>query len=322
MEQIEVNIKLASNNQVYNLPIRKSESIIKLKEYCQIISNIPQDQQILLYKGKMLLNEKLIKDYDIENNQEIILAKREEQKPMNIGELLDSANNNKEINPKEIAKSIGSFPNLLSFCEQFDFDKCANYFRLMGIENSSQEWIAEMKEFKEKLKDPLVRDYIKNITPDTSFLEEAFSVQKIKDEMQNNPFLKSIFQNPQKFCTPQAIQSFLNMYKVNEKNEIESSCIGNSIPPDPFGSLNSNQSSQIMNSSGEISNINSFNNNSIKNKEIFRNNEINIDYKKEFKDQLSQLKDMGFTNEEINIQALKQSKGNTDIAIEKLLKYN
>ena len=93
MEQIEVNIKLASNNQVYNLPIRKSESIIKLKEYCQIISNIPQDQQILLYKGKMLLNEKLIKDYDIENNQEIILAKREEQKPMNIGELLDSANN-------------------------------------------------------------------------------------------------------------------------------------------------------------------------------------------------------------------------------------
>jgi len=175
MEHIEVNIKLASNNQVYNLPIRKSETIIKLKEYCQIISNIPQDKQILLYKGKKLLNEKLIKDYDIENNQEIILAKREEQKPMNIGELLDSANNNKEINPKEIAKSIGSFPNLLSFCEQFDFDKCANYFRLMGIENSSQEWIAEMKEFKELLKDPFFRDYIKNIKPDTSFLEEACS---------------------------------------------------------------------------------------------------------------------------------------------------
>jgi len=80
MELIEVNIKLASNNHVYNLPIRKSETINKLKEYCQVISNIPQDQQILLYKGKKLSNEKLIKDYDIENNNDIILAKKEEQK--------------------------------------------------------------------------------------------------------------------------------------------------------------------------------------------------------------------------------------------------
>ena len=80
MEQIEVNIKLVTNNQVYNLLIRKSETIIKLKEYCQVISNIPQDQQILLYKGKNLSNEKLIKDYDIENNNDIILAKKEEQK--------------------------------------------------------------------------------------------------------------------------------------------------------------------------------------------------------------------------------------------------
>ena len=48
MEEIEVNIKLASNNQIYNIPIRRSDTILKLKEYCKILSNIPQDQQILL----------------------------------------------------------------------------------------------------------------------------------------------------------------------------------------------------------------------------------------------------------------------------------
>ena len=80
MEEIEVNIKIAANNQIYSLPIRKSDTITKLKEYCQIISNIPPAQQNLLYKGKILSNEKLIKDYDIENNHEIILVKEEEQK--------------------------------------------------------------------------------------------------------------------------------------------------------------------------------------------------------------------------------------------------
>jgi hypothetical protein len=35
---------------------------------------------------------------------------------------------------------------------------------------------------------------------------------------------------------------------------------------------------------------------------------------------MSQLKDMGFTNEESNIQALKQSRGNINNTIENLLK--
>ena len=80
MDQIEVNIKLKANNKVYNLPIRTSETILKLKEYCQIISNIPPAQQNLLYKGKILSNEKLIKDYEIENNHDIILVKKRESK--------------------------------------------------------------------------------------------------------------------------------------------------------------------------------------------------------------------------------------------------
>ena len=71
-----------------------------------------------------------------------------------------------------------------------------------------------------------------------------------------------------------------------------------------------------MNSSG-ISNINSFNNNN-----SIEISGIDINYKEKYKDKLSQLKDMGFINEERNLQALKQSKGNFNNAIENLLKYN
>ena len=80
MEEIEVNIKIAENNKIYNIPIRKLDTILKLKEYCKIISNTPQDQQNLLYKGKILLDEKLINDYNIENNHDIILVKKKAPK--------------------------------------------------------------------------------------------------------------------------------------------------------------------------------------------------------------------------------------------------
>jgi len=71
------------------------------------------------------------------------------------------------------------------------------------------------------------------------------------------------------------------------------------------------------------SNINSFNNNnSIEIKETFGNSGIDINFKEKHKDKLSQLKDMGFFNEERNLQSLKQSKGNFNSAIEILLKYN
>ena len=40
-------------------------------------------------------------------------------------------------------------------------------------------------------------------------------------------------------------------------------------------------------------------------------NDGNVDYKEKYKDQLAQLKDMGFINEETNIQVLKNS-GNSN----------
>ncbi len=49
------------------------------------------------------------------------------------------------------------------------------------------------------------------------------------------------------------------------------------------------------------------------------NNDANVDYKEKYKDQLAQMKDMGFVNEETNIQVLKQCSGNVQFAVEKLL---
>ena len=119
MDQIEVYIKVTPNNQIYSLPIRKSETILKLKEYCKVLSKIPQDQQNLLYKGNILLNEKFIGDYDIKDNDNIILVKKEEPKQVNIPikqnfnnlnsneHIFNNINisNNDEINVNEMANA-------------------------------------------------------------------------------------------------------------------------------------------------------------------------------------------------------------------------
>jgi len=102
------------------------DTILKLKEYCHILSNIPQDQQNLLYNGKILLNEKLINDYNIENNNNITLEKKEESKPENI--LL------KQKFPDNINKVI---INLSSLFNTMDMDKVANFFQVLELGNFS-----------------------------------------------------------------------------------------------------------------------------------------------------------------------------------------
>ena len=131
-----------------------------------------------------------------------------------------------------------------------------------------------------------------------------------QEKINNNPILKFILQNPQLMFNPQFMQMTKNMFKKEEKNQIDSSSSGIFVPPGPFESLNNNQINQMMNSPSQIPNINTFNNNNIGNNGNFINNEIKIDYKEKYKEELSKLKNMGFTNEEANIQALKQFNGN------------
>ena len=330
MEQIEVNIKLAENNQLYTLPIRKSETISKLKEYCKIISNIPQNQQNLLYNGKLLLDDKLISDYNIDNNHNIILVKKKDPKPENIPlyqNLNENLLNNNNIN---VSKAIAMNPNVVanmasqvedfsSFCGNLDFNLFDNMYEALGLGRISEIVGVDPQKIKEMLKDPSTKNEFNNMMKDPSIIEAYF----------NHPAFKKIFKDPVLIDDPQIInnmpqnfQMFNNIFKEKERNPIENSGIGISVPPDPFGSPNNGQINQKMHSSGQISNNNTFNNTNTGNKKNFNNIGINIEYKEKYKEQLSQLKNMGFINEENNIQALKQSNGNIDNALDKLLKEN
>jgi len=294
MDQIEVYIKVTPNNKVYSLPIRKSETILKLKEYCKILSKIPENQQNLLYKGNILLNEKLISDYDIKDNDNILLVKKEEPKPGNIPIKQNSNNsnsienvlninninipNNDEINVNEIANACKreQFQDAISFFDNIDLDKLDNFYKAMGIK-FSDIFGMEKEILKEGLKDPSFRNEMNNImnmSKDPSLLEMFLKHPKNQDNIKNNPLIKLSLQNPQLMFDPQIMQMNQNMFKKNESNPVEKSNAKISKPPESLERLNNNQ---IKNSSHQIpnnlnSNENVFNLNNIN---FSNNNEIN-----------------------------------------------
>jgi len=275
MDQIEIYIKVTPNNQVYSLPIRKSETILKLKEYCKILSKIPQNQLDLLYKGNILLNEKLISDYDIKDNDNIILIKKEEPKQVNIPMKQNSNNsnsnenifninnynlqNNDEINVNEIANSFkrAKIQDVISFFENADLDKLENYYKLLGMKFSDLFGM-EKQEFKKLVKDPSFKkemNILLNLSKDPSMLEMWLKNQKNQDLIKNNPLIKLTIQNPQFLFDPQVLEMNKNLFKKNEGNPDENPNSEIFKPPEPFGNLNNNhfnQINQMKNSSDQM----------------------------------------------------------------------
>jgi len=156
MEEIEVNIKLSAENQVYYISIRKLDKILKLKEHCKIISNIPIDQQNLFYKGKMLINEKLISDYNIENNHDILLVKKGDPIPENVilNQPFNKFNikfqNDKEINNNETANILNKL-NLDSFINNIDWNNIDSISQSFGIDKITDISGVKPQKIKEKL---------------------------------------------------------------------------------------------------------------------------------------------------------------------------
>ena len=261
MDQIEVTIKIEAKNLINYILIGRSDKIEKLKEQCEKISDVPPEQQILIYKGKILSNDKFISDYNIDDGDNIILNKREDPTPINnpldqnndisiLKDIFSNNNiinfsNNKEINFNEFSNSCKQIPDLLSFLKKIDFNKYNNFLQSLEARKFFDVLGISSEKFNQILNKPEMKDMMNIILNDPSLLEMGFNNPQIKKIIQNNPFLKFGFQYPQIFLSPQKIQMAQNLFKKDENNMIENSNTGISVSPNPF------ENSQILNSSGK-----------------------------------------------------------------------
>jgi uncharacterized ubiquitin-like protein YukD len=63
-------------NATFEVSLPKSATISELKENCTTPSSINHLEQNLVYRGRILVNEKILSDYNIANEHTIILVKK------------------------------------------------------------------------------------------------------------------------------------------------------------------------------------------------------------------------------------------------------
>ena len=73
-ENINIKIKLSNNNVTFNISTANSSTVRELKESCVKESTFSIEEQNMVYRGKILADDKLISDYGVLNDHTIILV--------------------------------------------------------------------------------------------------------------------------------------------------------------------------------------------------------------------------------------------------------
>jgi ubiquilin len=358
MEEIQVKIKMTSNAQVYTIKIAKSDTILKLKEECEKQTQIPPSSQNLVYKGRILVNEKLVSDYNIDNDHTIILVKKQSAPPQTQSKPAESTNTsnaqpnntnqtsnnntnnnagNNNANPfLGMGGGMPDFSQLGTMMGNIDPNEINNMMQNMGglgglgnlgglggLGGMNPQMISQM------LNNPMYMQMMNNVLQNPEMIQMALNNPQIRQLAQSNPQLQAILDNPQlmqQIFNPQTLQLMSNLFTgmgtgTNNQNNPNPNSTGTSNTQNPFG-MDLGQLTQMLQGMGGLGGLggigNNMGTNSMGNAQT-EVNDANVDYKEKYKDQLAQLKDMGFINEEANIQVLKQCSGNVQFAIERLL---
>ena len=356
-DEITIKIKMTSNAQVYTLKVNKSDTIEVLKEKCSKETSVPAQSQNLVYKGRILSNEKLVSDYNIDNDHTIILVKKHipsqtsttENKPStqttstsntntNTNNYSNNSNNNNSNNNNynpfmglggqmpdlsQLGSLMGNIdPNSLN-------DMMQNLGNGGGLGNMGMGMNPQM--MGQLLSNPMYMQMMQNMLQNPQMLQMAINSPQMRQLAQNNPQMQALLNNPQllqQILNPQTLQMMSNMF--------QSMGGGNNNPNNNNNNTNNNNGQRPAFDFSQMANLFSGmgglfgnqNNNSgsgfgagenFSNIGINDNNDPNVDYKEKYKDQLAQMKEMGFVNEETNIQMLKQCNGNVQFAIERML---
>ena len=172
---------------------------------------------------------------------------------------------------------------------------------------------------------------MQNMLQNPQMLQMALNSPPMRQLAQNNPQMQTLLNNLQLFqqiLNPQILQMISNMFQSISGNNGQNNNNNNNNENGQMPSFDFGQMENLFVNMGGLfgyqnnnnsNNGNSGNGENFSNIGINENNDENVDYKEKYKDQLAQMKDMGFVNEETNIQVLKQCSGNVQFAVERLL---
>ena len=72
--EITIKIKLTNNNTTFDVTILSNAQVTELKKACVEKSTYAIEEQNMVYKGRILADDKNISDYGVQNDHTIILV--------------------------------------------------------------------------------------------------------------------------------------------------------------------------------------------------------------------------------------------------------
>ena len=287
----EINIKIKYNKGGITIKELTILSDMKIEELRVIIEEefkIPTFKQNLIFKGRMLKNEKKIEDYNITNNDIILLVEK-------LGE-------EKE---KEGLKNVTGQSGV-GAPGQINYDLLK---QPMGFGGNINQVI-------EAMKIPEIQGQMESMMDDPNVIEAMMQNPQMKALCEINPGIKDLMTNKEfikNMLKPENLEAMKNLQEGNFNP--------NSVP-DLFNFPNNNNINNINNNFG----FNLFNpmmNPLMMGQPNFfsqRNTNMTKEQLKEkYKKEIQAIKDMGFDNEEKIINALQKTNGNINASIERLI---
>ena len=287
----EINIKIKYNKggtTIKELTILSDMKIEELRVIIEEEFKIPTFKQNLIFKGRMLKNEKKIEDYNITNNDIILLVEK-------LGE-------EKE---KEGLKNVTGQSGV-GAPGQINYDLLK---QPMGFGGNINQVI-------EAMKIPEIQGQMESMMDDPNVIEAMMQNPQMKALCEINPGIKDLMTNKEfikNMLKPENLEAMKNLQEGNFNP--------NSVP-NLFNFPNNNNINNINNNFG----FNLFNpmmNPLMMGQPNFfsqRNTNMTKEQLKEkYKNEIQSIKDMGFDNEEKIINALQKTNGNINASIERLI---
>ena len=317
-----ININLSHDDSINPIITKKSPKIEYLKNNIQKKLNFKIENQILIFKGDILENNKEINYYNIKENNIIILVIEENENEDTFidktNKVINTNNNSTNQNKKYTIPSNNNFNlqnNEINIFENKEkriqkyFNKNKNNNSKSPINNSKNGIVKKIKEDKNSSSSEsllhifnIMGKSMKNVFSHPEQIIQGNFIPFLQPLMDDDPEVKEIFSSPEKIKEItkskeyrkfaniiNAISKTLNIFdETNDKNKKE------------------NNNNKNNNEDEDYHNINY--------------HKMNNNIKKRYENKLRQLNEMGFDNQ-LCIQLLNKYNGDIDKCMEELLKY-
>lgn len=313
MTEINIKIKYTKRESIIKeFTILNDMTVEDLRLIIEEELKVPSYKQNLIFKGKMLKNEKKLEDYKISNGDIILLVEKVGESGEKVG-----------LNKVTAQSGVGARGQI-------------NYDLLKQPMNFS----GDISQLVEAMKIPEIAGQVDSMFDDPNIMNAMMQNPQIKAMCDLCPGVKDLMTNKEfmkKMLSPENLEKLQNIQNGTGNVSDLTSSLGlnnnmnnnnwnnlNGMNMNPYGMFGNPFLFNPMmmgqpNPFGQGFGFNTNNNNNFNN--LNNNGMLTQEQLKEkYKDQIAKIKDMGFGNEDEIVNALKITNGNIDAAIERLIK--